>query len=332
VQRSIGTVSHANREIGKNDAGNVLKGIKEKAKRGELVKPIEMPWRVLNTILEDGLRSHKKMYIVAPEGSRKSTIAYNVMLHLALNGLRYEHFALDGGSVEEQIVKVTAILWYKLLIENGVKTDVMVDTGHGYADYMFARKRTIWKLLSEEDPGFDVPPDALELFWEADRIMERLTRTGKGNGRLTFVTAKECRGDIHLMRNILNAEFNGDGIDVWGFDHLGKLHGKSGDPMQATHEAVLYLHTFTDEEGPPMIGLSQMNQESIRDLGKNRSGIMRYGQEAQQDADYVLLSMFDPKSPEVLPITTPKNRDEGSANPILRIQPESGYIYEATEE
>ena len=134
------------------------------------------------------------------------------------------------------------------------------------------------------------------------------------------------------MRNILNAELNGDGFDVWGFDHLGKLVGKGGDPMTSVHEAVTWLHTFTDQEGPPMIAASHMNQESIRDLGKNRAGNMRYGQEAEQDSDYIILSMFDPKSPNLLPLTTPKNRDEGSANPILKVQPESGYIYEDSDE
>lgn len=331
VIRSVGTVTHTNHVLGENDAGNVLRRIREHAKVTDVPRPIALPWAAVNRVLEEGLRPHKKLYIVAPPGSRKTTILYNIMLHMGLNGYRYMHFALDGGSIQEQVVKITAILWYKLLIENNVKPDVMVDTGNGYQDYMFARKRTIWKLLADEDPGFDVPPDALELFWMSYDIMNDLTRTGKSSGRITFVSPKECRGDIATMRNILNAEFNGDGIDIWGFDHLGKLMGRSGDPMTAVHETVMYLHTFTDQEGPPMISAAHMNQESIRDIGKNRAGLIQYGSKAEQDTDYMFLSMFDPKSPTVLPLTTPKNRDEGAANPILHIQPESGYIYEVNE-
>ncbi len=325
ITQEISRVQMVNHGRGRNDVGVALERVRKQEKS---IRQIPFPWQWWNDLTEGGIRPSQKHYLIGPPGSRKSTIKYNAELFWALNGEHVVDFLFDGGTVEAQSTKLLAIRWRQLAEQHKAPLAVMVDTGHGYSDYPFINKTTVWNVLGDNDLGFVVPPDALELFWAAYQELQDMSAGGKGPGRITFIEPSEVLSNFYLMRQRLQSEHY-DGMTIWCFDNHTKGTGKSSGEIERVIELVRVLHTFTDESHVPAFILGHMNQDSIKEIDKKETGLLMYGGPIEQDIDFEFLSQYKRETPSVLKVSLPKNREEASGQSVhtfLHVEPKSGYI------
>jgi len=341
AKQTANRVNMAKHERGRNDIGTALQRIRTGS---ESLRVIGFPWRWFNTVMEGGLHSSQKMYLVGPPGSRKSTFKYNAELFWARNGECVVDFIFDGGTVEAQSAKVAAIRWRQLCQQENrrlgneiVPLDILVDTGAGWASYEYINKTTYWNVISakpednlDEILGFRIPDGPMELLWRAYDELQDLTVNGKGPGRITFVEPGEVLSNFALMRQRLESE-RYDGMTVWCFDNHTKGVGRATGEVERVIELVRTLHTFTDESHIPCLILAHMPKEAIANISKAESGLIMYGGPIEQDCDFEFLAQYDKARPNQLKMSLPKNREEESGQGVYRvltIDQKSGLITE----
>lgn len=328
VKRQVAEVQMARSLTGQNDIGNALDliGTDDKDNR-----QIRFPYKWFNDMTEGGLRSAQKMYIAGPEGSRKSTMLYNIELFWAMRGEHVVHFIFDGGTKTAQAAKICTIRW-RQLCEQHRQSQRNPD---GVTDFELSciNKTTTWmvKANKEHELPFSISPLMRELFWSAYQEMRDISYGGKGPGRLTFVEPGEVHSNFNLMRQRLQRELY-DGMTVWCFDNMTKGFGTpSAKGIERTTELVQILHTFTDESHIPCLILAHMNKDAIKDINSQRSGFIMFGSPIEQDCDFEYISRYNQETPGALSIFLPKNREEASGHnvkTVLQIEPRSGLIHE----
>jgi hypothetical protein len=331
-----------------DDAGYIWDGLTELPP--EEMTPLPFPWPWVNAAVKGGMFKGKKYVFGGPPGQRKTSALFCAIHHAVMNLNKvWVHFPFDGGTVNEQILKFSVVDWVSLLIAEEVPLLCKARVLHGGAElgtatgYMYANTTVVFKMLllrkekkSYRELGVNFPPKALELFEKMCQRMAAL-RDGKGPGLLVMVSPKAIGMDVYRVAQRLRNELYGrNGVDGWSLDHMGKPNNRYSDDQQRIPENTRVLTGFTDMEGPPCILISQLSAEGIRSLGKGLDvdPHLRYNQELFQDADGIFMFQYNGELPQQVTMIPMKNR-EGRGGPKinypLRVQPDSGWIWDDPE-